>query len=99
MVKKDVDIRTRRFISYRLACTEALYEKFIEPSFWSEHIEIGEFFEESRDRGLNNVASFASPIAFNVRRNARIRHPSVTADESVNTANATRQPFELLQVA
>lgn len=83
LVKKDVDVSTRRFISYRLACTEALYEKLIQPSFWPDHIEIGEFFEEPRDRGLNNVASLASPLALNVRRNTRNGHPSATTDESV----------------
>lgn len=90
LVKKDVDVSTRRFISYRLACTEALYEKFISPSFWPEHIEIGEFLEEPRDRG-NNVASFASPFAVNIKRNARTIHPSATTDESVRVPvnNAT----------
>lgn len=83
LLKKDVDVTTRRFISYRLACTDALYEKLIEPSFWPDHIEIGEFFEESRDRGSNNMASFPSPLAMNVRRNAHIRNSSAANDESV----------------
>lgn len=84
LVKKDVDVSTRRFISYRLACTEALYDKFIKPSFWPDHIEIGEFFEDSRERGSNNVASFASPSAINARRNARITRPLSASAEPVH---------------
>lgn len=74
LVKKDVDVRTRRFISYRLACTEALYATFMEPSFWPKHIEIGEFIEESRDRGSDDMASFSSPFTNGIRRFAKARN-------------------------
>lgn len=100
LVKKDVDVRTRRFISYRLACTEALYEEFIKPSFWPDHIEIGEFFEDSRDRGSNNVL-VSSPLAVNAGRAGRMNRmnrPSVNTKESVqksvnNMAVTERLPF------
>lgn len=48
LVKKDVDLSTRTFLSYRLACTEALYDKFMDLSFWPSHVRIGEFFETPR---------------------------------------------------
>lgn len=60
LVKKDVDVSTRRFISFRLACIDSLYDKFIDPSFWPDHIEIGEFYEEAREREATKPASLVS---------------------------------------
>lgn len=68
LVKKDVDVSTRRFISYRLACNEDLYDKFMDPSFWPDHIEIGEFFEDARERSEIKLATFDSPQIASAKR-------------------------------
>lgn len=48
LVKKGDDLSTKTFLSYRLACTDTLYDKFMESSFWPSHVLIGEFIETPR---------------------------------------------------
>lgn len=48
LVKKEQKLDELTFISYRLACTEELYTKFMDSSFWPEHVMIGEFIERER---------------------------------------------------
>lgn len=48
LVKKDAKLDELSFVSYRLACTESLYEQFMHPSFWPAHVMIGEFIERER---------------------------------------------------
>lgn len=50
VVKKDQDLSELLFISYRLSCTEALYETFMSPTFWPSHVCIGEFVEQQQQR-------------------------------------------------
>lgn len=56
LVKKDQKLDELTYISYRLACTEELYSKFMESEFWPAHVMIGEFIERERKRA--NVADF-----------------------------------------
>lgn len=62
LVKKDAKLDELTFVSYRLACTESLYGKFFDPSFWPAHVMIGEFLENARRPA--KVAAFANtPVA------------------------------------
>ena len=64
LVKKDVDLSTKTFLSCRLACTEALYTKFMYSSFWPPHVMIGEFIETPRPpRQTASASDFMSPKA------------------------------------
>ena len=45
LVKRDQPLDHLSFISFRLQCTDSLYETLILPSFWPSHVMIGEFFE------------------------------------------------------
>lgn len=56
LVKKDQSLDDLTFISFRLSCTEELYVKLIDPSFWPEHVKIGEFIE--RERKQASVSDF-----------------------------------------
>lgn len=58
LVKKDQNLSDLTFISYRLQCTEDLYDQFIESSFWPQHVMIGEFIERERERKQPDVADF-----------------------------------------
>lgn len=50
LVKKDQDLNELSFISYRLSCTEALYDTFMSPTIWPSHVRIGEFVEQQQQR-------------------------------------------------
>lgn len=56
LVKKDQTLETFSFISFKLSCTEELYNKLIDSSFWPQHVMIGEFFERERKRA--NIGDF-----------------------------------------
>lgn len=56
LVKKDQNLEELTFISFRLSCTEELYTKLIDSSFWPHHVMIGEFIE--RERKQNNLGDF-----------------------------------------
>lgn len=45
LVKKEQQLEALTFISFRLSCTEELYVKLIDSSFWPHHVMIGEFIE------------------------------------------------------
>lgn len=63
LVKKDADLSTRTFLSCRLACTDALYEKFTDSSFWPPHVMIGEFIERPRPpRLIASADDFRAPL-------------------------------------
>lgn len=57
-VKKGQNLEQLTFVSYRLSCTEELYSKFMESSFWPKHVMIGEFIV--RERVQPNVGDFIS---------------------------------------
>lgn len=48
LVKKDQKLEDLTFISYRILCTENLYERLINSSFWPSHVFIGDFVERPR---------------------------------------------------
>lgn len=48
LVKKGADLSEKTFLSCRLACTEVLYEKFMDSAFWPSHVMIGEFIDRPR---------------------------------------------------
>lgn len=50
LVKKDQPLDQLTFISYRLSCTEEHFSKFMESSFWPQHVMIGEFIEREREQ-------------------------------------------------
>lgn len=81
LVKKDVDLSTKTFLSYRLACTETLYEKFMISSFWPSHVMIGEFIETPRPpRPTASVNDFLkSPI-----REVNTAKPSTSSTAAPN---------------
>lgn len=61
LVKKDQQLDQLSFISFRLQCTDSVYESLMTPSFWPQHVLIGEFYE--RPRKSLKVADFMTPIA------------------------------------
>lgn len=54
LVKKDQDLTELSFISYRLNCTNELFDKLMEPSFWPSHVMIGEFIERKKNNDLGS---------------------------------------------
>lgn len=50
LVKKDQNLEELTYVSFRLQCTEALYDAFISPDFWPNHVKIGEFIEKQSDK-------------------------------------------------
>lgn len=48
LVKKDQNLEDLTFISYRLLCTEIIYQQLMESSFWPSHVFIGEFVDKPR---------------------------------------------------
>lgn len=57
-----VDVSLFSYVSYRLACTEQLYDTFINSSFWPSHVMIGDFVGIPRKE--TSVALFATPPSF-----------------------------------
>lgn len=57
LVKKDQKLDELTFISYRFGCTNELFDKLIDPSFWPPHMMIGEFIERSREE-QNELGDF-----------------------------------------
>lgn len=79
LVKKDADLSEKTFLSCRLACTDALYDKFMDPSFWPSHVMIGEFIDTPRpQRPIASVTDFmAKPI---IERNVNATKPPAKND-------------------
>lgn len=50
LVKKGQNLEELTYVSFRLQCTEALYDAFISPDFWPSHVKIGEFIEKQSDK-------------------------------------------------
>lgn len=50
LVKRDQDLKELTFVSFRLSCTEDLYDSLISPSFWPQHVRIGVFFEQQKQQ-------------------------------------------------
>lgn len=48
LVKKDQKVDQLNFISFRLSCTDSLFNQLIDPSFWPSHVMIGEFVEKRK---------------------------------------------------
>lgn len=64
LVKKDQPLDELTFVSYRLMCTDGLYEKFADAAFWPAHVKIGEFIDKPRQPKIQ-VAAFESPSLVN----------------------------------
>lgn len=66
LVKKDQKLNELTYISYRLACTEEYYAKFMDSEFWPAHVMIGEFIE--RERKQAKIADFMATPTTNQQR-------------------------------
>lgn len=82
LVKKDQKMDELTFISYRLACTEEHYSKFMDSSFWPQHVMIGEFIE--RERRQVNVGDFI--VTQSTGENPTPNDPNLP----INTVNANK---------
>lgn len=60
LVKKDQPLDQLTFVSYRLMCTDGLYEEFANAAFWPAHVKIGEFIDKPRQPKIQ-VATLESP--------------------------------------
>lgn len=58
LVKKDRPLEELTYISFRVACTDEHYSKFMDSSFWPAHVMIGEFIE--RERKQATLEDFAA---------------------------------------
>lgn len=50
LVKKGQNLDELNFISFRLDCDEGLFSRLSDPSFWPQHVMIGEFVEKSKPK-------------------------------------------------
>lgn len=48
LLKKDKQISTLTYISFRICCTEELYNSMTNPDFWPDGILIGDFYESPK---------------------------------------------------
>lgn len=82
LVKKDQPLDELTYISYRLACTEEHYSKFMDSEFWPAHVMIGEFIE--RERKQANVGDFmATP--------SKMHQSTPAAPKNVNEKTPTME--------
>lgn len=91
LVKKDQPLSELTYISYRLACTEEHYSKFMDPECWPAHIMIGEFIE--RERKPVKVADFMSTPS-NIHQNT----PITPKNASVVTPAVTEKTPLLMEI-
>lgn len=57
LVKKDQQLDTLNFLSFRLSCTDDIHKKVNDGEFWPKGIMIGEFIERPRKTvSLNELA-------------------------------------------
>lgn len=76
LVKKEQreQLEMLSFVPYRLSCTEEIYAKLMDASFWPEHVRIGEFFERPRQK--TDVAEFASPTIVKMSEKRALPSPN-----------------------
>lgn len=93
LVKKDQTLDDLTFISYRLSCTEDLYNTLVCPSFWPQHVLIGEFYEKPRDRKTLVAEFITSENKTNTPNNEKtpknvksMQGPATNAIASTSTA-------------
>lgn len=58
LVKKGQDLATLTFVSFRVACTEQIYGKVNDPTFWPKHVMIGDFVEQPRKPKVSDFIEF-----------------------------------------
>lgn len=61
LVKKSQNLADLSFISYRLLCSDDLFELMNRVDFWPSHVKIAEFVEK-RSSNRNNIGDFSSDL-------------------------------------
>lgn len=83
LVKKDQQIDKLSFVSFRVSCTPDLYAKIFVSSFWPNHVQIGEFFDNPRPK-RQELGDFMS-----VKSSSAELTSTVPETDSKNAANPT----------
>lgn len=57
LVKADQKLEDLNFVSFRLSCTNELYDLLSKPDFWPKHVFIGEFITRNKSNEAANIAT------------------------------------------
>lgn len=60
LVKADQKLDELNFVSFRLSCTDELYEILYKPEFWPQHVLIGEFISKNIQKEAVNIITSPS---------------------------------------
>lgn len=95
LVKKDKPLETLTFISFRLSCTNDLFNTFMSSSFWPDHVMIGEFFDKQPEK-QRSVGNFIANKTDQLQNNAA-NDLSTEAKNDLHqhqTQNPSQQPIQ-----
>ncbi|RYE24259.1 MAG: hypothetical protein EOP45_06000 [Sphingobacteriaceae bacterium] len=81
LVPKDKELESLSFVSFRLRCTNDLFDQLSSPDFWPNHVCIGEFVEKPKQRTFGDFVLDKS----NEVNNSNSNEPTESVDsESKN---------------
>lgn len=86
LTKKNIDISSLTFVSFRIICTQLLYDRLIQTDFWPTGILIGEFCERRLSK-QNTVGDFMPNI--NISSTTNISNQKNLATTSTASTKTT----------